>query len=113
MKEEQILFPYVRALAASAEQGLDLPPNPFGTVRNPIRMMEAEHRSAGDGLAMIRALSSGYTAPADGCTTYRVAYEELAAFDGDLRRHIHLENNILFPRAIALEATAGALTQRR
>ena len=104
MKEEEILFPYVRALAVSVEQGTEPPSNMFGTVRNPIRMMEAEHQGAGDELAVIRSLSNGYTVPPDGCTTYKVCYQELAAFDADLRQHIHLENNILFPRAVALEA---------
>jgi regulator of cell morphogenesis and NO signaling len=105
MKEEQILFPYVRALSASAEQQLPLPPNPFGTVRNPIRMMELEHQSAGGELAIIRELTNDYTPPDDGCTTYRVCFEELEAFDRDLRLHIHLENNVLFPKAVALEET--------
>jgi regulator of cell morphogenesis and NO signaling len=103
MKEEQILFPYVQQLAVSAEYGLEPPVGMFGSVSNPIRMMEAEHRYAGDELGAIRGLSANYSVPADGCTTYRVCYEELAAFDADLRQHIHLENNILFPRAVALE----------
>jgi regulator of cell morphogenesis and NO signaling len=106
VKEEQVLFPYVRQLAASVEFGLKPPVGMFGSVSNPIRMMEAEHRFAGDELGVIRGLSSNYSVPADGCTTYRVCYEELAAFDADLRQHIHLENNILFPRAVALEAAA-------
>jgi regulator of cell morphogenesis and NO signaling len=103
MKEEQVLFPYVQQLAATAEHGQEPPVGIFGSVRNPIRMMEAEHRYAGDELGVIRGLSSNYSVPADGCTTYRACYEELAAFDADLRQHIHLENNILFPRAVALE----------
>jgi regulator of cell morphogenesis and NO signaling len=104
VKEEEILFPYIRALAACVERRLDVPPNLFGTVRNPIRMMEAEHQSAGDELRAIRELSGEYNVPADGCTTYHAAFAELAAFDADLRQHIHLENNILFPHAVALEA---------
>jgi regulator of cell morphogenesis and NO signaling len=103
MKEEQILFPYIRALSASVERGEAPPANVFGTVRNPIRMMELEHQSAGGELAVIRELTHSYTVPADGCTTYRVAFEQLSAFDRDLRLHIHLENNLLFPRAVALE----------
>jgi regulator of cell morphogenesis and NO signaling len=109
MKEEQILFPYVRQLAASAEFGLEPPIGMFGSVSNPIRMMEAEHRHAGDELGAIRGLSANYSVPVDGCTTYRVCYEELAAFDADLRQHIHLENNILFPHAVTLEATVNDL----
>lgn len=104
VKEEEILFPYIRALAAAEERGTGAPPNMFGTVMNPIRMMEAEHQSAGDEMERVRTLSKNYTTPPDGCTTYRVCFEELAAYDSDLRLHIHLENNILFPKAAALEA---------
>jgi len=106
MKEEELLFPYIRALSVSVEDGREAPPNMFGTVRNPIRMMEAEHLAAGDELATLREITGGFRAPADGCTTYRVCFEELEAFDADLRRHIHLENNVLFPMAVALEARA-------
>jgi regulator of cell morphogenesis and NO signaling len=109
LKEEQVLFPYIRQLAASTEYGVNPPVGIFGSVNNPIRMMEAEHRYAGDELGVIRGLSSNYSAPADGCTTYRVCYEELAAFDADLRQHIHLENNILFPHAVMLEAAMNEL----
>ncbi len=106
-KEEQVLFPYVKGLAA-AKTGAPPPPNMFGTVQNPIRMMEAEHQSAGNELALIRELTSDYQVPADGCATFRVCYEELAAFDRDLRLHIHLENNVLFPMAVRLEGQFGA-----
>jgi regulator of cell morphogenesis and NO signaling len=101
-KEEQVLFPYVRELAAISRGGAP-PRNVFGSVRNPIRMMEAEHAGAGRELAIVRELSDGYTPPEDGCATYRVCYQELEAFDHDLRRHIHLENNVLFPKAVMLE----------
>ena len=104
-KEEGILFPYIRALAVASEQGGAPPPDMFGTVMNPIRMMEAEHQSAGNELEIVRALTGNFTVPVDGCATYRVCFDELAAFDHDLRLHIHLENNILFPKAIALEAS--------
>lgn len=108
-KEEEILFPHIRALAAAAERGAPAPPNMFGTVANPIRMMEAEHQGAGNELELLRALTGNFTVPADGCATYRVCFEELEAFDRDLRMHIHLENNILFPRAVALEAQVAAV----
>jgi regulator of cell morphogenesis and NO signaling len=107
-KEEEILFPYIRALNAAVERGAAPPPNMFGTVQNPIRMMEIEHTSAGNELAMIRELTGDYATPADGCTTYQVCFRELEAFDADLRRHIHLENNVLFPRAVDLEQTAAS-----
>lgn len=103
-KEEQVLFPYLQRLAATAEFGLEPPVGMFGRVSNPIRMMEAEHRYAGDELGVIREMTSNYAVPSDGCATYRICYEELAAFDADLRQHIHLENNILFPHAVTLEA---------
>jgi regulator of cell morphogenesis and NO signaling len=79
-------------------------PPPFGTVANPIRMMMAEHDSAGDVLREIRTASNDYTPPADACMTFQTVYRALAEFEADLHQHIHLENNILFPRAIALES---------
>jgi regulator of cell morphogenesis and NO signaling len=99
MKEEHILFPYIGALGAAAQQGAAAPPAPFGSVSNPIRMMEHEHESAGAAMARIRELTGGYVPPADGCTTYRITLQELAAFEADLHAHVHLENNILFPKA--------------
>jgi len=101
-KEEQVLFPYVRELALTAPGGRRTR-SPFGSVENPIRMMEREHRDAGDEMHAIRVLTGGYTAPADGCGTYEVCMNELAQFERDLHRHVHLENNVLFPRAIDLE----------
>jgi regulator of cell morphogenesis and NO signaling len=106
MKEERILFPYITNLARMAESGGPAPVAPFGTVRNPIRMMEAEHESAGAAMAEIRQLTGGYRMPEDGCATYRVCFEELERFERDLHAHVHLENNILFPRAAALETRA-------
>ncbi len=103
MKEEHILFPYVRDLAAQSLQPCGRLMSPFGTVENPIRMMEQEHRDAADGLESIRALTHGYTTPTDGCRTFEVTMAELADFERDLHRHVHLENNVLFPHAIALE----------
>ena len=104
VKEEQVLFPYIRAIAESVERGEAPPPDVFGTVQNPIRMLETEHQEAGDELAMIRTSTANYEPPEDACTTYRLVYAELREFERDLHRHVHLENNVLFPRAIALEA---------
>lgn len=103
MKEEQVLFPYIRALAEAVAEDAPPPPDMFGTVQNPIRMMEIEHQEAGDGVATLRELTRGYAAPADACTTYRMVLQELDAFEQDLHRHIHLENNVLFPKAVELE----------
>jgi regulator of cell morphogenesis and NO signaling len=106
VKEEHVLFPYVAELAARVHNSRRAP-SPFGTVENPIRMMEREHRDAADGLRTIRDLTAGYSAPDDGCATYAVCMAELARFEGDLHRHVHLENNVLFPRAVRIEAAPG------
>jgi regulator of cell morphogenesis and NO signaling len=103
VKEERVLFPYVRDLVEHAEERCGGLVSPFGSVENPIRMMEREHREAGGELQLIRRLTGGYTAPGDGCATYAVCMAELQEFERDLHRHIHLENNVLFPQAIALE----------
>ncbi len=103
MKEEGILFPYVKTLVAAGRRGEPVVPPMFGTIGNPINVMEIEHDAAGEALHEIRRLSSGYTLPDDACTTYSVLYQELSEFEADLHRHVHLENNILFPRTIELE----------
>ena len=102
-KEERMLFPYITRLAEAQRSGQPGPSAPFGTVANPIRMMEMEHQAAGDLTAAIRELSRDFTLPEDACTTYRVTYKELEEFEADLHRHVHLENNVLFPKALELE----------
>jgi regulator of cell morphogenesis and NO signaling len=104
-KEERVLFPYIRELEMTA--GKVSGPSPFGTVAYPIRMMEREHREAGDELRVIRGLTHGYVRPDDGCATYEVCLAELEQFEADLHRHVHLENNVLFPRALELETLAS------
>jgi regulator of cell morphogenesis and NO signaling len=106
LKEEHILFPHIEALAMAIDQGCPPPPSPFGTIENPIRVMETEHESAGDAMARIRQLTHGYQVPDDGCETYRVTMQELDAFEQDLHAHVHLENYILFPKARRLEEGA-------
>lgn len=103
-KEEQVLFPWIQRLGDAAAQGAPAPAAPFGTVGNPIRMMEMEHESAGDAMAEIRQLTGGYRIPDEACGTYSVLLQELDAFERDLHQHVHLENNILFPKALRLEA---------
>jgi len=98
-KEEMVLFPLIRALAGGTAAGSFH----CGSVRNPIRVMGMEHDSAGEALVQLRRLTNDYTPPEDSCNTFRALYFELAEMERDLHRHIHLENNILFPRAIALE----------
>ena len=102
-KEENILFPYIKALVHAKKTNAAIQRPPFGSAQNPIRMMEAEHASAGDEMYEIRLLSSSYTPPPDACTTFKVSYLELQQFELDLHQHVHLENNILFPHAIAIE----------
>ncbi len=105
VKEENILFPAITEMAAARRAGTRLAGSPFGTIANPIRVMEDDHDLAGDLLGRLRALTSDFTPPADACTTYRACYAELARFEADLHRHVHLENHLLFPRAIELEQT--------
>lgn len=102
-KEEQILFPYINALVQAADQNRAVPFAPFGTVKNPIRMMTMEHDTAGEILRELRALTSDYKVPADGCISYQTLYQALENFEKDLHQHIHLENNLLFPKALELE----------
>ena len=102
-KEEQILFPYIMAMSRAADQKQPGPFAPFGTVNNPIRMMMREHDTAGEILRELRALTSDYTVPADACISYQTLYQALENFEKDLHQHIHLENNILFPKALELE----------
>jgi regulator of cell morphogenesis and NO signaling len=102
IKEEQVLFPYVRDLA-EASPTCGRMQSPFGTVANPIRMMEREHQEVGDALRLIRELTRGHAAPEDGCTIYAITMAELRRFERDLHRHVHLENTVLFPAALRIE----------
>jgi regulator of cell morphogenesis and NO signaling len=105
-KEEEILFPYIVAAEAQPPGSPQRPAACFGSVGNPIRQMEAEHESAGEVLVQIRKLTGDYALPDDACPTFRALYEELKRMEEDLHQHIHLENNILFPRAIAAESAS-------
>ena len=102
VKEERILFPACVALEQGASGGFA-----FGSVENPIRMMLHEHDEVAAGLAGLRAATNGYEQPVDACNSYRAMLERLAVLEADTHRHVHEENNILFPRAIALEAHAA------
>jgi len=103
-KEELILFPQIRRMDKARAMGLSVPPPPFGSVANPIAMMEQEHAAEGDRLARIRDLTNDYAVPADGCTTYQLTFKELKRFEEDLHVHVHLENHLLFPKALRMEA---------
>lgn len=104
MKEEHILFPYIVALENAVSNSRPTPRPAFGTVSNPVHMMELEHDSAGTALKEIKTLSSNYEPPEGACFSYRTLYTALKEFESDLHQHIHLENNMLFPRAIAMES---------
>lgn len=104
MKEERILFPQIKQMVLTQKENSQYFSPPFGTIQNPIRMMEYEHSNAGDGLHQIRELSNNFFHPEDACNTFKALYSELKEFEEDLHKHIHLENNILFPKSIELEA---------
>jgi regulator of cell morphogenesis and NO signaling len=104
-KEEQILFPYLQRLEQAALEGGPAIRPPFGTVANPIRMMMAEHDNAGELLKRIRSASRDFALPEAACLTYEALYRGVEEFERDLHLHVHLENNILFPRAMELERT--------
>ena len=101
-KEERILFPAIEE-AERATKGGCRPPFPFGSLANPIRVMLAEHESAGASLDQIRRITKNYELPPHACETYRALFKGFEALERDLHMHIHLENNILFPRALALQ----------
>jgi len=103
VKEEQVLFPYIKKQVAAQAGGQLLQKPAFGTIENPVAVMEAEHEQVGKNLETIRVLSNNYTLPADACSSFGLLYKMLAEFEADLHIHVHLENNILFPKAVATE----------
>ena len=106
MKEEAVLFPYIVRMEEAVVANEPVLPAPFGAVRNPVAMMMREHDDAGTALRDLREASHGYTAPPDACLSYQTLYQALLAFEADLHQHVHLENNILFPRAEEMEPKA-------
>ena len=102
-KEEVMLFPYIQRLESAKKANTTLTGAQFGSVSSPIGMMVAEHQDEGERFDKISRLSKNYQLPEDACSTYEVTLNQLRAFEEDLHRHIHLENNILFPKAIELE----------
>ncbi|MBK9305029.1 MAG: iron-sulfur cluster repair di-iron protein [bacterium] len=103
MKEEQILFPAIMGIDAFMSGRGERPAIHCGSVGHPIRQMEHEHDGAGQALVAMRRITADYRLPADACQTYCALYDGLQALEADLHEHIHLENNILFPRSVALE----------
>jgi regulator of cell morphogenesis and NO signaling len=102
MKEEMILFPMVRQIEAGDTSASR---SHCGSIRNPIFVMEREHDDAGTALSTFRSLTNGYTPPESACNTFRALLDALATLEGDMHRHVHKENNVLFPRAIAAESS--------
>lgn len=103
-KEEKMLFPYIKNMYTALHHSMKMNTAPFGSVNNPLKVMESEHVAAGNMMAEINSLSSGYTPPGNACGTYKVLFGELKEFEQDLHQHVHLENNILFPKAVKMEA---------
>lgn len=103
-KEEQVLFPYIVRMVEAFENNRPGPFAPFVTVNNPVRMMMKEHDIAGEILRELRAVTSDYKVPPDACISYQTLYQALENFEKDLHQHIHLENNLLFPKALDLES---------
>jgi regulator of cell morphogenesis and NO signaling len=102
-KEEKILFPFIKQLAMVQREGGQLPESAFGNVSNPIHVMESEHEQAGDLLRTIREITHDFTLPANACNSYTILYKKLDEYENDLHKHVHLENNILFPKALLAE----------
>ncbi len=108
-KEEHILFPYIKQMVLAKKENIPLTASHFGTVRNPISLMQMEHENAGDILKEIATLSMNYTPPEWACNTFKALYAKLDEFEQDLHLHVHLENNILFPKAILVEKSFEVL----
>jgi regulator of cell morphogenesis and NO signaling len=102
-KEEEILFPLIRELERNGVAS-----HSCGSIANPIRQMESEHDSAGGALVLLRELTDGFTPDTEACNTHRALLAALAQLRNDLHEHVHKENNVLFPRALALEKQAVA-----
>ncbi|CAN5404877.1 hypothetical protein BH09BAC6_BH09BAC6_12780 [soil metagenome] len=103
MKEEKILFPFIKQLAQIYKSGGALPVADFGKVAVPIQVMDAEHEQVGGDFETIRQITANYQLPADACSSYTILFKKLEEYENDLHRHVHLESNILFPKAIQLE----------
>lgn len=103
MKEEVVLFPYIKRLDYDHANNFTTPFSPFGSVQNPIAMMNVEHEKVGELLSKMRSVTNDYTLPNGACASFAALYARLVAFEHDIHQHIHLENNLLFPLAVELE----------
>jgi len=106
-KEELILFPFIKKMQMAKDAGEPMPQPSFGTVGNPIAMMKAEHEDEGERYEKMSEMTDGFNPPEYACNTWRVTYGLLKEFQDDLFQHIHLENNILFPKALEMESATG------
>ncbi len=104
MREERVLFPWIQAAEAASARGAPPPPAHFGTVQNPVRVMDGDHRLVLELLRSLQGLTANYERPAWACAQTTALFDALRELDRDLHQHIHLESDVLFPRAIALEA---------
>ncbi|HNS39502.1 MAG TPA: hemerythrin domain-containing protein, partial [Promineifilum sp.] len=107
-KEEKLLYPYVKQIVNSHNTGAPLPTPEFGSAEALIVEMDKEHEETGDALEQFAELSDNFAIPEDACNTYRALYNFLAEFEATTKKHIHLENNILFPKAIRMEKELAA-----
>lgn len=104
VKEETVLFPYVKELVAAKNKGnATVKFGSLESIKTPINMMEMEHEAVGSNMEEIRKISNNYQVPEDGCASYSYLFKTLDEFENDLHIHVHLENNILFPKALDLE----------
>ena len=103
LKEENLLFPFIKEMQKAEEKGIKLEKPSFDTVHNPIRVMEQEHNEVETVFRRISALSGNYMPPVGACHTFKAFYSKLKEFDQDLQQHVHLENEILFPKALQME----------
>jgi len=113
MKEERVLFPFVARLESVRPSGEAPVRSPFGSIQSPIGAMEAEHEIVGEALVRLKDLTTAFEAPADACNTFRGLYHGFVELERELHEHIHVENNILFPRALRLEAGLLAAARGR
>lgn len=104
-REEMVVFPFIIKMQDAKSTGVYLDTPPFLSIENPITTLKEDHETESERFRRIAALTNNYTPPTESCNTYKVAFAMLEDFEKDLRKHIHLENNILFPKVIELEKT--------
>jgi regulator of cell morphogenesis and NO signaling len=112
IKEERMLFPYIKKMNFAYKNSIEIPTPPFGKLSDPVKVMEDEHAAAGNMMAQINKLAGGYAVPEKACGTYKLLYNELKDFEADLHMHVHLENNILFPKAADLEVKLKKISHK-